>query len=216
MKISKPKLLLALGLATALTACVENTPSYYTQTHYTNPTYTIVQTTGNIEIRDYKSLLVAEITEKGDRKTAMKNGYEALNDYFHGDNSTGEAIAMTEPMAQYPVFRSIHGATSMPSVDNHEWVIRFYLPVEFTSATVPQPKNTDIRLLNTNAMTVAVINYSGPWSDDNIQTNENMLTSYVSNNGLHSVDVPIYAFYDQPETAPWGRHNEIMVRLADN
>jgi hypothetical protein len=210
------KYLLALGLATALTACVEQSKDYYTQTHYTNPTYTITQTEGNIQLRKYQSLLVAEVTENGSREMAMKDGYQALSSYFQGNNSTGESIAMTEPMVEYPVFRSVHGNTSMRTVDNQKWVVRFYLPVEFSHATVPQPKDTSIRLLDTNAMTAVAISYSGPWSDDNIQSNEDILKSYVSHNNLHALDVPVYAFYDQPATPPWSRHNEVLMRLSDD
>ena len=212
--MNPPKYLLALGLATALTACSDQPHAYYTQQHYTNPTYTIVQDDGNVEIRDYKSLLAAEITENGNRETAMKNGYQALSSYFQGNNTAGEKIAMTEPVAQYPVFHSIHGDSSTRSVDNQKWVLRFYLPTEFSQASVPQPKDSSIRILETNATKVAVISYSGIWSDNNIQSNEDTLKNYVDNNNLHSLDVPIYAFYDAPETPPWSRHNEVMMKIS--
>jgi len=210
-----PKYLLALGLATALTACVQPASGYYTQTHYTNPTYTIVQGEGNIEIRNYQSLLAAEVTENGDRETAMKNGYHDLSAYFQGNNSTSEKIATTEPVVQFPVFHNIYGSTNIRTVDNHKWVVRFYLPVEFTRSTVPMPQDPNIRIMETNPMTVAAISYSGPWSDDNIQSNEDTLKDYINNNDLHALDVPAYAFYDSPAIPPFSRHNEVLMKLAD-
>jgi len=209
------KYMLALGLATALTACAMEPSAYYTQTHYTNPTYTIVQGEGNIETRNYQSLLVAEITENGDRETAMKNGYEALNSYFQGANSTGEKIAMTEPVMQFAVFHSIHGMTDARTVDNHKWVVRFFLPVEFTRASAPQPQDQNVRILETNPMKVVAISYSGRWSNENIQSNEDTLKEYINNNALHAVDVPAYAFYDSPASSPWSRHNEVLIKLSD-
>jgi hypothetical protein len=207
--------LLAFGLATALTACAQPaSKDYYTQNHYTNPNYMILSTEGNVQTRNYQSLLAAEITVDGDREAANNKGFIALNNYFQGNNNTGEKIAMTEPVMQFPVFKNTHGST-MNSVDNRKWVVRFFLPVEYSRDTAPKPKNINIRLLETNAMRVASINFSGPWNNENLQGNENTLRNYMDNNGLRPLDVPIYAFYDSPTTPAWSRHNEVMFKLAD-
>jgi hypothetical protein len=208
--------LMALSLATALTACAQPvTHDYYTQNHYTNPTYMILSSEGNVQMREYQSLLAAEITVDGDRETASNKGFIALNNYFQGSSDTGEKIAMTQPVMQFPVFRNMQGNNNMRSVDNRKWIVRFFLPVEYSRDTAPKPKNANIRILETNAMQVATINFSGPWTNDNIQGNENTLRNYMDNNGLRPLDVPIYAFYDSPMTPVWSRHNEVMFKLAD-
>lgn len=208
-------LILALSLCTGLVACAAPQDEYYTQKHYTNPSYTLINTEGTVEIRRYNSLLSAEVTENGDRQTAMRNGHIKLNAYFQGNNSTGEVIAMTKPIVQYPIFKNVQGVTDIQTVRNNKWIVRFYLPVEYTRASAPMPTNSEVRLSDINSMSVAALSFSGPWTDDNLQQNEMILKSYVVNNNLRALDVPAFAFYDAPQIPPVNRHNEVILRLAE-
>jgi len=203
----------ALGLATALTGCVEPSPTFNSQMRYTNPNYTIVESEKNIEIRSYRPLWVAEITEQGDRETAMRRGFQDLNAYFRGDNEAQQIIPMTRPVVEFPVAGG--GLEDLPAVDNQVWVVRFFLPVELTPDTTPQPNNANIRIVQTSPMRVIAFSYSGPWTDANIHSNEIMLRDYVRNDDIPVVGMPAYAFYDAPSVAPYSRHNEILMKLAD-
>jgi len=202
----------ALSLVIALTGCVEPSPTFNSQMHYTNPNYTILESDGNVEIRSYQPLWVAEIVEQGDRETAMRKGFQNLNAYFRGDNDSQQIIPMTRPVVEFPVAGSgIEGSF----VDNKAWVVRFVLPVELTPDTIPQPSNSFIRIVQTNPMRVISYGYSGPWTDANIMNHEAMLQDYARNDNIPTVGVPAYAFYDSPSVAPYSRRNEILMKLAD-
>ena len=62
--------------------------------------YGVVAQDGAIEIRDYPALVVAEITRRGDRNSAVRAGFGPLAGYIFAKNRVGESISMTAPVTQ--------------------------------------------------------------------------------------------------------------------
>jgi hypothetical protein len=64
------------------------------------PSYTASQQSGPIEVRQYGSMVAAEVSVAGDRETASSAGFRALAGYIFGGNSGKKSIAMTAPVVQ--------------------------------------------------------------------------------------------------------------------
>ena len=64
------------------------------------PKYTVIQAHGNIEIREYAPMILAEVEVAGERKEAIRKGFRLLADYIFGNNSPGNKLDMNAPVTQ--------------------------------------------------------------------------------------------------------------------
>jgi hypothetical protein len=62
--------------------------------------YRVVESHGNIELRDYPAMIIAETEVAGERKQAIQAGFRAIAGYIFGGNQSSEKIAMTAPVLQ--------------------------------------------------------------------------------------------------------------------
>ncbi|MBA3814558.1 MAG: heme-binding protein [Alphaproteobacteria bacterium] len=66
------------------------------------PKFNIIQAQGNIEIREYTPVIVAQVVMEGERKEAISAGFRVLADYIFGNNIPQQKITMTAPVTQQP------------------------------------------------------------------------------------------------------------------
>ena len=59
------------------------------------PNYEIVESQANIEIRQYKPMIIAEVQMDGERKDAIGDGFRLLAGYIFGNNAIEQNIAVT-------------------------------------------------------------------------------------------------------------------------
>ena len=64
------------------------------------PTYQVVTQAGDLEVRDYPRLVVAEVRRQGPRQEALRAGFGPLARYIFAQERAGERISMTAPVTQ--------------------------------------------------------------------------------------------------------------------
>ncbi|MBP9867583.1 MAG: heme-binding protein [Alphaproteobacteria bacterium] len=163
--------------------------------------YTVVGSERNIEIRNYDSMVVAEVMSSGDREAAINDGFRSLADYIFGNNTSKNKISMTAPVTQQG--------------SGNEWTIRFVMPSQYTLETLPKPNNDKVKLLETPSAQFAVITFSGRATKDSLKRREDSLKSFINKSGLKSVSEPTYAFFNPPWTLPFLRRNEVMIEVRN-
>ena len=163
------------------------------------PSYKVVNTANNIEVRQYSPMIVAEVQIKGQRKDAIGDGFRLLADYIFGNNITHKNIAMTAPVQQQ-------------KIDN-TWRISFIMPSEYKMNTLPTPISELITLKEVLAKMFAVITFNGGNSDKNLKKHEEKLIEYIQSQNLLVRGEPKYAFYNPPWTLPFMRRNEVMIEV---
>ncbi len=176
------------------------------------PKYQILQTAGEIEIRRYSSLLIAQVATSGDRSTAINAGFRILADYIFGNNKQKEKLAMTAPVRQ----QGVSIPMVAPVTQKHQgdaWLVEFVMPDNFTKATLPMPVNQSVSILEIPAKEFVVIQFSGSSSDSNLNDHELKLRDYIKKNNLKVVEPAIYAFYNPPWILPMFRRTEIMLEI---
>ena len=176
------------------------------------PNYQIVRLEGNIEIRDYPPLLVAQTEVQGPREDAISQGFRIIADYIFGNNSAAQGIAMTAPVTQQASSQKIAmTAPVMQTGADKSWQVRFVMPAEYTRDTLPTPNNPAVKIVEIPAQRFAVIRFSGTSSTSNIDSNREKLMAFVKKENLQTSASPTLAFYNPPWTLPFLRRNEIMV-----
>lgn len=187
-----------------------------------NVPYTVVtQASDGIEIRDYKPVLIAEVTTTGPRKDAINSGFRALADFIFGKNTNQKNIAMTAPVMQQKQDTGTQIAMTAPVMQQaakgetgNTWVVQFAMPANYTKDTLPRPLNPDIRILETPATRMAVIRFSGIATDAKLTEKTATLMAYIKGQNYKPLTPPQYAFFNPPWTLPFFRRNEVMVGIA--
>ncbi len=66
------------------------------------PSYTVLESDGNLELRRYEPYIVAETLVDGDFESAGNQGFRRLADYIFGNNRSRQKMEMTSPVSQAP------------------------------------------------------------------------------------------------------------------
>ncbi|NJN56760.1 MAG: heme-binding protein [Leptolyngbyaceae cyanobacterium SL_5_9] len=182
---------------------------------YEQPKYSVLQSSSNIEIRQYEPKLVAETVVSGERRQAADSAFAILGEYIFGQNTSATAIAMTAPVTQSQQSEKIAMTVPVTQTGNQTaWVVQFAMPSKYTTATLPRPKNPRITIKQVPGAKVAAIRFSGFAEPNQLRENEAKLRSYLSQQGIEPKGEATYAFYDGPFTLPMFRRNEVMLELG--
>ncbi|KQT50739.1 hypothetical protein ASG43_05525 [Aureimonas sp. Leaf454] len=172
--------------------------------HTEEPDYNVVRQDGDIEIRDYDGMVVAETVKSGYHEKARRVGFETLADYIFANNRSGKKIPMTAPVLQQ--LSEAEGQT-------RGWAIRFVMPKRFTKAALPQPASSDVKLKDVPAKRVVVIRFSGNFTASLASKKLMLLYNYIADENLKQKGDPEYAFYNPPWTPGLFKRNEILIEI---
>jgi len=193
--------------------------------------YTVVLKDDNFELRDYEPMVIVETTIDDDFESAGNKAFKRLFAYITGNNVSNSEISMTAPVIANPEIvdpASVEPDIADPSNTNQGkdismtapvlqqysqagWHYAFVLPAELTLETAPKPLDENVRLAVIPGKKVAVIQYSGFWSEQNLQDKTSELNDWMSDNNLTPSSEPRWAGYNPPWTIPFLRRNEVMI-----
>jgi len=181
------------------------------------PEYRLVTQDGDIEIRDYPALVVAEVVRKGDRQRGLSAGFGPLASYIFAKKRSGEGIAMTAPVQQQALGPDARIAMTAPvtqsALDDGSWVVQFIMPAAYAIEDLPAPAGDDVRLREIQARRMAAVRFSGRTDDRLIATQEERLRAWMARRDLAPSGAPVYAYYNDPFTPGFLRRNEVMFPL---
>ena len=179
--------------------------------------YTLLKKDGKFEIRDYAPHILAETVVDGDIEQAGSKAFKRLFRYISGGNRSQQKVAMTAPVSQQPRGEKIEmtAPVGQRSVGG-QWVVSFMMPASYTLDTLPQPDNPKISLRLVPAHRMAVVRYSGFWSEKKYLRYRKKLMAWVDKQELTAVGNPVWARYNPPFTPWFLRRNEILIPVDAN
>jgi len=178
------------------------------------PKYTVVRQYDGFEIREYAPYLVAEVIVPGPAEEAGNQGFRILAAYIFGKNRGERKISMTAPVAQAPAPTKIEmTAPVTQAAASDGYIVQFTMPSEYILETLPEPLDPQVKLKEVPAGRVAVIRYSGTWSERNYKEHLEKLQRGVEAAGLRTTGSPIYSRYNAPFVPWFMRRNEIWLKL---
>jgi hypothetical protein len=177
------------------------------------PKYQVVESSGNIEIRNYAPQIVAEAEVAGDRRDAIGKGFRIIADYIFGNNTSAQKVPMTAPVTQQGSEKIAMTAPVTQQGDGNIWRVRFVMPSSYTMEALPKPNNPAVKLKEIGAKRYAAIRFSGMADEDSLKRRTKELNEFISAKNLSPLSAPTYAFYNPPWTLPFLRRNEVMVEI---
>lgn len=192
------------------------------------PQYEVVLSDGDMGLRRYAPMLIAETEVEGDLDEASNKGFRLIAGYIFGDNQSPDAgqkakIPMTAPVTVEPQSSKIAmtaPVTAEPQSPDSDmkaarrWRIHFVMPSQYTLDTIPKPKNPQVQLREIPARHYAVHRYSGFNTLSRVQQKTDELLQWATAKSLVTTGTPQLARYNPPWTLPMFRRNEILVEVA--
>jgi len=179
------------------------------------PVYNVSLKDGACEIRDYPSLITAEVSVSGERETAIAAGFRLLAIFIFGGNVREQKISMTAPVVQSPQPEKV--AMTTPAIQQAAgtaWIVRFIMPRGFTLRTLPAPTNPKVHLVALPATRFAIIRFTGLTQAGDIAKQIKRLETFIEKRHLHVTGVISLARYDPAWRFWFLRHNELMVPIT--
>jgi hypothetical protein len=177
------------------------------------PVYTVIGQVGVVQIRQYAPRLAASVTVPGGEIAARSAGFRRLAGFIFGGNVSKTSIEMTAPVAQ----ASQKIAMTAPVAQSGGpagWTITFYMPAQYTAATLPRPNDPGIVIHEVPAEAYAVYRFSGVPGAAKVQRAQAVLLGCLKGSDWVAVGAPVDWFYDPPWTLPFARRNEVAVAVA--
>jgi DNA gyrase inhibitor GyrI len=188
-----------LGVATVGTFSL----AMATRAGYESAEYTVIESDGSFEVREYPDLMLVATDSKMDSQ-GRDGSFMRLFQYISGANEAEQKIAMTTP-----VF--MEGEIGKSDVS-----MGFVMPKEVAAKGAPDPKGEGVKLRERKGGRFAVIRFPGRLDSKLAKEKEAELREWMTSQGLQGEESAEAAGYDPPFTPAALRRNEILIRLTES
>jgi hypothetical protein len=208
----RPAAAIGAALLSTLALFAIPMPSHATE----EPAFKVVRQFDGVEVREYAAYTVAEVLVAGPAGEAGSQAFPILAGYIFGKNRGDRKLAMTAPVTQaaVPVKLEMTAPVTQTAAPGG-FLVQFVLPKEVTLDSAPEPLDPRIKLREVPPSRVAVIRFSGFWSESNYNEHLAKLQAALRAADLTWSGEPVYSRYNPPFTPWFMRRNEIWLHLVD-
>jgi len=172
-----------------------------TRAGYESAEYTVVESDGKFEVRQYPDLTLVATTTQIDAQ-GRDGSFMKLFRYISGANESDQKISMTTP-----VFMQQDQADAKVEMG-------FVMPKKVATEGVPAPTGEGVTVRKRAGGRFAVLRFSGRLDAKLAKESEAKLRDWMESKGLVAAEAEVEtASYDPPFTPGPLRRNEILIRL---
>ncbi|MBY0315964.1 MAG: heme-binding protein [Bdellovibrionales bacterium] len=169
------------------------------------------------EIREYVPYVAATTWVAGRFEDSQNPAFRILANYIFGDNTSKQKLAMTAPVVQSPQATSEKIEMTAPVIQSpakNGYQMSFMMPTKYKLEDLPRPNDPRVELRPVPARTMAVITFTGFWSEEKNQKKAEDLKNWLSTLPHYEIaSEPMFAGYNPPWTLPFLRRNEVMIEV---
>ncbi len=186
---------------------------------YEEPQYELLASRDGYEVRRYSAYIVAEVDVASASGQAGNDAFPILAGYIFGENVAAEKMNMTAPVESYSAAEGERMNMTAPvessaSRENAGMLTyAFVMERKYSLETLPRPKDPRIRIVTREPRTMAVLRYSGRWTEENDRNHEQSLRAALARDGIAVRGEAVLARYNSPFTPYFMRRNEVMVEV---
>ena len=186
---------------------------YFRENATPGPDYRVLSSEGDLEIRDYPAIIVAETVVRGPRKAALRQGFSILADYIFAKSRGGEALPMTVPVLQDAREPLESDPPVFDDMIEGGWRMRFVMPEGRTRRDLPEPPEAVV-LVEIPARRVGAIRFAGVADDARLAEFEDRLRGWLIRHEERAEADAEYAFYNSPMIPPQLRRSEVLIPIV--
>ena len=178
------------------------------------PSYAVVQQLDGAEVRQYAPYTVAQVLVSGPADKAGNEAFPILAGYIFGKNKGARKFDMTSPVTQAAVPAKLEmTAPVTQAAAPGGYRVQFVLPKGITLDSAPEPEDPRVQLREVPGSRVAVIRYSGFWSQSNYDEHLGKLQAALQAAQIPWTGEPMFSRYDPPFMPWFMRRNEIWLTV---
>ncbi len=163
--------------------------------------YTVAGKNKDFEIRFYPAATMAMISSSTKSyKDLGSSGFRKLAGYIFGGNSEKKQIAMTSPVHM--------------NIGESNSTMAFVLPAAYNKSNLPKPNDAGVSITTSEPEYVAVIQFSGFASNDDIAKHKVLLEELLKEKNISYYGNFRYLGYNPPFQL-FGRRNEVIVAVNE-
>ena len=164
-----------------------------------NPDYTVIESHGKIQIRQYSKYVIAKTSIQKGNSTLNTSMFRVLAGYIFGGNEKKQSIPMTAPV--------------ITNENDSEYNMMFFMLDVDEPSQLPIPNNQNISLETIEIGKAISISF-GLWATDKrIERYKSKLDKYIRNNHIQVESSLMVAQYNSPWAVPPFRKNELIYRI---
>ncbi|MDX1949515.1 MAG: heme-binding protein [Rickettsiales bacterium] len=207
--MSKKTIISLLAFIPFLTGCINAFGGYE------SPKYNVLEKSDNIELREYKKYIVAEVTLDNSSEDKSNDAFKILANYIFGGNKKASNIAMTSPVEIEQNEGENISMTAPVEIEKEskKTIMRFSMPSKYSLKTIPKPEDEIIKIYEVEGYKAAVIRFSWFFNEKNFLEKKKVLENFIKEKNLTAISEPIKAYYNPPFTLPFLKRNEIIIKV---
>ena len=184
------------------------------------PKFELLEKADAIELRQYPTMVIAEVSLEGNLDEISSKGFRLIADYIFGNNKAksgaSEKISMTASVTVESPSEKIAMTAPVTVQQKHgNWRMYFVMPAKYSLESLPVPNNSQVMLRVIPARNVAVITFSGLADESKTEKKTKELLAWMDTKHLKPTSNPELARYNPPWTLPFFRRNEVMVEYEN-
>lgn len=165
--------------------------------------YEVIKKLGNVEIRRYPKIVIAKVSN------LEADSFGLLFRFISGNNVQKEKVKMTTPV----VSQEIKMTSPVLSDFSNQGYMAFVMPSEFSMDTTPLPLDSRVKIEEVPSRLVAVLRFSGSWSEAHFEEKTKELLRELSNVKMATVGSVFSMLYNPPFTPGFLRKNEVAIEV---
>ena len=162
--------------------------------------YRVLKHLGDLEIREYESCVLMQVTVTGDFMRAGNMGFGPLVRYISGNNANSQKIAMTAPVIQEPI-------------TNEQHIVSFVLPAGMHPDDVPVPSDARVKMVAEPSYFAVAKKFGGGWNEQKFLIEGDQLLNAVKAAGLVPIGAIYWARFDPPWKPGFLKRNEAIIKI---
>ena len=164
--------------------------------------YEVIRKIGKVEVRRYPKIVVAKVEDP------EADAFSLLYKFITGENEQRAKVKMTAPVVSQQI------AMTSP-VFTETGAMAFVMPQEFTLETTPQPLDNRVVITEIPERTVAVLRFSGGWSESHFEKETQELLEDLANAKITPKGQVFTMLYNPPFIPGFMRRNEVAVEIDE-
>ena len=169
--------------------------------------YEVLRKLDKVEIRRYSEIVIAKVSNYESDSSGL------LFRFISGDNKTKEKVKMTAPVVEQDASQEIKMTSPVLSDFSNEGFMAFVMPSEFKLETTPSPLDSRVKIEKIPQRKVAVLRFSGSWSEDHFKEKTEELLQELANAKVKTKGNVFTMLYNPPFTPSFLRRNEVAVEV---